>query len=207
MYAKYVKRIIDLFLSLTAIIILSPLLLALTIIGTVVMKGNPIFVQERPGKGEKIIRLLKFRTMTNEKDSEGKLLSDDKRLVPYGKFLRSTSLDELPSLVNIIRGDLAIIGPRPLLIEYLPWYTEEEHHRHDVRPGLTGWAQVNGRNSVDWNMRFQLDLEYIRNLTFRFDAKIFLFTIKKVVSRSDVAEDTREAEGNLAEIRQRRGNK
>ena len=134
MYAKYLKRVIDFSLSLIALIVLSPLLLVLIVLGAVFMKGNPFFVQKRPGKNEKIISLLKFRTMTNEKDEEGKLLPDEIRLVSYGKFLRSTSLDELPSLINILIGDLSIIGPRPLLVEYLPWYTETEKHRHDVRP-------------------------------------------------------------------------
>lgn len=201
MYAKCFKRIIDFILSLCALVVLSPLLIVLTIIGAICMKGNPFFVQKRPGKNEQIISLLKFRTMTNEKDKEGKLLPDDVRLVPYGKFLRSTSLDELPSLINIFIGDLSIIGPRPLLIEYLPWYTETEKHRHDVRPGLTGWAQVNGRNTVDWDRRFQLDVEYVNNVSFVFDLKIFFLTIQKVLKRSDIAEDTRVVEGNFAEIR------
>lgn len=201
MYAKCFKRVIDFILSLCALVVLSPLLIVLTIIGAICMKGNPFFVQKRPGKNEQIISLLKFRTMTNEKDKEGKLLPDDVRLVPYGKFLRSTSLDELPSLINIFIGDLSIIGPRPLLIEYLPWYTETEKHRHDVRPGLTGWAQVNGRNTVDWDRRFQLDVEYVNNVSFVFDLKIFFLTIQKVLKRSDIAEDTRVIEGNFAEIR------
>lgn len=201
MYAKCFKRVIDFVLSLCALVVLSPLLIVLTIIGAICMKGNPFFVQKRPGKNEQIISLLKFRTMTNEKDKEGKLLPDDVRLVPYGKFLRSTSLDELPSLINIFIGDLSIIGPRPLLIEYLPWYTETEKHRHDVRPGLTGWAQVNGRNTVDWDRRFQLDVEYVNNVSFVFDLKIFFLTIQKVLKRSDIAEDTRVVEGNFAEIR------
>lgn len=201
MYAKCFKRVIDFVLSLCALVVLSPLLIVLTIIGAICMKGNPFFVQKRPGKNEQIISLLKFRTMTNEKDKEGKLLPDDVRLVPYGKFLRSTSLDELPSLINIFIGDLSIIGPRPLLIEYLPWYTETEKHRHDVRPGLTGWAQVNGRNTVDWDRRFQLDVEYVNNISFVFDLKIFFLTIQKVFKKSDIAEDTRAVEGNFAEIR------
>lgn len=201
MYAKCFKRVIDFVLSLCALVVLSPLLIVLTIIGAICMKGNPFFVQKRPGKNEQIISLLKFRTMTNEKDKEGKLLPDDVRLVPYGKFLRSTSLDELPSLINIFIGDLSIIGPRPLLIEYLPWYTETEKHRHDVRPGLTGWAQVNGRNTLDWDRRFQLDVEYVNNVSFVFDLKIFFLTIQKVLKRSDIAEDTRVVEGNFAEIR------
>ena len=201
MYAKCFKRVIDFVLSLCALVILSPLLIVLTIIGAICMKGNPFFVQKRPGKNERIISLLKFRTMTNEKDKEGNLLPDEVRLVPYGKFLRSTSLDELPSLINIFIGDLSIIGPRPLLIEYLPWYTETEKHRHDVRPGLTGWAQVNGRNTVNWDKRFQLDVEYVNNISFVFDLKIFFLTIQKVLKRSDIAEDTRAVEGNFAEIR------
>lgn len=204
MYAKYLKRVIDFLLSLIALIVLSPLLLVLIVLGTVFMKGNPFFVQKRPGKNEKIISLLKFRTMTNEKDEEGKLLPDEIRLVSYGKFLRSTSLDELPSLINILIGDLSIIGPRPLLVEYLPWYTETEKHRHDVRPGLTGWAQVNGRNNVSWDRRFKLDVEYVNNISFRFDLKIFLMTIQKVFKRSDIAEDTRIVEGNFADIRKKK---
>lgn len=204
MYAKYFKRVIDFLLSLIALIVLSPLLLVLIVLGTVFMKGNPFFVQKRPGKNEKIISLLKFRTMTNEKDEEGKLLPDEIRLVSYGKFLRSTSLDELPSLINILIGDLSIIGPRPLLVEYLPWYNETEKHRHDVRPGLTGWAQVNGRNNVSWDRRFELDVEYVNNISFRFDLKIFLMTIQKVFKRSDIAEDTRIVEGNFADIRKKK---
>lgn len=201
MYAKCFKRVFDFLLSLMALAVLSPILLILTVIGACVMKGNPFFTQQRPGKNEKIFRLIKFRTMTNAKDKEGNLLPDDQRLTGYGKFLRATSVDELPSLINILIGDLAIIGPRPLLVEYLPWYTETEKHRHDVRPGLTGWAQVHGRNSVDWDTRFALDVEYVNGLTLTMDVKIFFLTIKKVLSRSDVAEDTRAVEGNFAEIR------
>ena len=204
MYAKFFKRAIDFILSLCALIVLSPLLVILTIVGAICMKGNPFFVQKRPGKNERIISLLKFRTMTNEKDKDGKLLPDEIRLVSYGKFLRSTSLDELPSLINILIGDLSIIGPRPLLIEYLPWYTETEKHRHDVRPGLTGWAQVNGRNTVNWDRRFELDVGYVNNISFRFDLKIFLMTIQKVLKRSDIAEDTRGVEGNFADIRKKK---
>ncbi len=204
MYAKFFKRAIDFILSLCALIVLSPLLVILTIVGAICMKGNPFFIQKRPGKNERIISLLKFRTMTNEKDKDGKLLPDEIRLVSYGKFLRSTSLDELPSLINILIGDLSIIGPRPLLIEYLPWYTETEKHRHDVRPGLTGWAQVNGRNTVNWDRRFELDVEYVNNISFRFDLKIFLMTIQKVIRRSDIAEDTRVVEGNFADIRKKK---
>lgn len=201
MIYKYIKRILDIISSLLAIILLSPLLLVLTIMGAVEMKGNPFFAQERPGKDEKIFKLIKFRTMTNAKDKDGNLLSDADRLTRYGKFLRNTSLDELPELFNILKGDMSVIGPRPLLVQYLPYYTEEERHRHDVRPGLTGLAQVNGRNSLDWEHRFECDVEYVENLSFFSDVKILLKTIQKVIQRSDVAEDTNETEGNFAEIR------
>lgn len=204
MYAKFFKRFIDFVLSLCALLVLSPILLVLIVIGAVAMKGNPFFTQQRPGKNEKIFRMIKFRTMTNEKDKDGKLLPDDKRLNGYGKFLRSTSADELPSLINILVGDMSIIGPRPLLVEYLPWYNETEKHRHDVRPGLTGYAQVHGRNSVDWDTRFAMDVEYVRNITFVNDIKILFLTVKKVLCRSDVAEDTRASEGNFADIRRKK---
>lgn len=201
MIYKYIKRILDIISSLLAIIILSPLLGMLTVIGAFEMKGNPFFTQERPGKDEKIFKLIKFRTMTNAKDKDGNLLSDADRLTRYGKFLRNTSLDELPELFNILKGDMSVIGPRPLLVEYLPYYNQREKHRHDVRPGLTGLAQVNGRNSLDWEHRFECDVEYVEDLSFFSDVKILLKTIQKVIQRSDVAEDTNETEGNFAEIR------
>lgn len=201
MIYKYIKRILDIISSLLAIIILSPLLGMLTVIGAFEMKGNPFFTQERPGKDEKIFKLVKFRTMTNAKDKDGNLLSDADRLTRYGKFLRNTSLDELPELFNILKGDMSVIGPRPLLVEYLSYYNQREKHRHDVRPGLTGLAQVNGRNSLDWEHRFECDVEYVENLNFFSDVKILLKTIQKVIQRSDVAEDTNETEGNFAEIR------
>ena len=203
MIYKYIKRVLDIISSLLAIILLSPLLLLLTAAGAVEMKGNPFFTQERPGKDEKIFKLIKFRTMTNAKDKDGNLLSDADRLTGYGKFLRNTSLDELPELFNILKGDMSVIGPRPLLVQYLPYYTEQEKHRHDVRPGLTGWAQVNGRNSLDWEHRFECDVEYVENLSFFSDIRILLKTIQKVIQRSDVAEDTNEIEGNFAEIREK----
>ena len=165
------------------------------------MKGNPFFAQERPGWHEKIFKLIKFRTMTNEKDVEGNLLPDEKRLNGYGKFLRSTSLDELPELFNILLGQMAIIGPRPLLVEYLPYYSDAERHRHDVRPGLTGLAQVSGRNNLDWDKRFATDIEYVNRITFLNDLKIFLKTIKKVLFHDDVLEDTSNGETNFAEER------
>lgn len=187
MYRLFIKRFLDFILSLCAIIVLSPILLILIIIGTIAMRGNPFFVQPRPGKDERIFNLIKFRTMDNRKDKYGHLLPDDIRLNKYGRILRSTSLDELPELFNIFIGDMSIIGPRPLLVEYLPWYTDDEKHRHDVRPGLTGWAQVNGRNNIgSWDERFQYDLEYIEECSFFFDIKILFLTVMKVVKRSDI---------------------
>lgn len=207
MYAKFLKRFLDFFLSLMALLVLSPVLLILTILGAVVMGGNPFFTQARPGKNEKIFKLIKFRTMTNKKDKDGSLLPDDQRLTPYGKFLRATSLDELPELINILLGQMSIIGPRPLLVEYLPWYTQEEKRRHSVRPGLTGWAQVNGRNSVNWDDRFKLDVEYADHISLKMDIKILFLTVKKVLEGSDVAQDTRAVEGNFAQIRKAQAEK
>ena len=206
MYAKFFKRFIDFWLSLIALTVLSPVLIILTVVGAIAMRGNPFFVQPRPGKKgkdgkEKIFKLIKFRTMSNKKDEDGNLLPDAERLNKYGKFLRSTSADELPSLINILKGDLAIVGPRPLLIEYLPWYTEQERHRHDVRPGLTGWAQIHGRNSVNWTERFALDVEYVDSITLKKDLSIIFLTVMKVLKKEDVAEDTRVTEGNFATMR------
>ena len=213
MYAKFFKRLLDFILSLTALIVLSPVLLILTVVGAIAMKGNPFFVQLRPGKiskktgKEMIFPLIKFRTMSNKKGRDGKLLPDSERLNAYGKALRASSLDELPELINIVLGHLSCVGPRPLLPEYLPWYTEEERHRHDVRPGLTGLAQVSGRNNVEWDKRFQLDVEYVRNISFVNDIKIVLLTIRKVLVKSDVSEDTSKTEGNFAEIRKKQQEK
>ena len=193
MYAHFFKRFFDFFLSLLAIIILSPILLILIIIGAIAMGGNPFFTQLRPGRidkktgKERIFRLIKFRTMSNARDKEGNLLPDDVRLNKYGRFLRSTSLDELPELFNILVGHMSIVGPRPLLVEYLPYYTEEERHRHDVRPGLTGLAQVNGRNAIStWEERFAYDLDYIKRCSLWLDIKILFKTIYKVIKRSDI---------------------
>ena len=193
MYAKYFKRLLDFALSLIGLVVLMPVLILLTIIGAVAMGGNPFFVQLRPGKidkktgKEKIFKLVKFRSMSNKRGRDGRLLPDDVRLNRYGRVLRKTSLDELPELWNILKGDMSIIGPRPLLVEYLPYYTEEERHRHDVRPGLTGWAQINGRNNIrSWEERFQYDLEYIRNCSLKFDVKIIFLTIKKVFKKEDI---------------------
>ena len=186
MYAKYIKRPMDFVLSLAALIVLSPVLLVLTILGAIKMKGNPFFTQLRPGKDEKIFKLIKFRSMTCEKDKDGNLLPDEQRMTRYGKLLRSTSLDELPELINILKGDMSIVGPRPLLVEYLPWYTETEKHRHDVRPGLTGWAQVNGRNAIQWDRKLAYDVEYVKDITFLKDIKIIMQTVVKVFKRSDI---------------------
>lgn len=200
-YAKYIKRAMDFFLSFCAIVVLSPILIILTVIGAIVMKGNPFFTQLRPGKNEKIFRLIKFRTMSCQTDKDGNLLPDDKRITKYGKFLRSTSLDELPELINILKGDMAVIGPRPLLPEYLPYYTETERHRHDVKPGLTGLAQVSGRNSIKWDERFKLDIDYVENISFKKDFELIIKTILKVINRADISENTNLTEGNLAKIR------
>lgn len=202
MYAKCFKRILDFLLSLTALLILSPVLLILTILGACFMGGNPFFTQRRPGKNEKIFRLIKFRTMSNRRDEQGNLLPDEARLNKYGRFLRSTSLDELPELINILLGQMSLVGPRPLLVEYLPYYTEEERHRHDVRPGLTGWAQVNGRNTLSWEEKFTYDLEYVQKISLRMDWTVIITTITKVIKRSDILTDTQFSEGNLAQIRQ-----
>ena len=186
MYKKYIKRIFDFLLSLVLIIVFSPLLLIISLL-VLIFLGRPIiFKQQRPGKNEKIFNIYKFRTMTNKKDKNGNLLPDSERLTKFGKFLRNTSLDELPELFNILIGQMSFIGPRPLLVEYLDYYTEEEHHRHDVRPGLTGWAQVNGRNLLNWEERFQKDLEYIEKCSFMFDLKIVFITIKKVICEEDI---------------------
>ena len=190
MYVKYFKRILDIILSLTALVILFPVLLVLIVLGAIKMKGNPFFTQLRPGKNEKIFKLIKFRTMTNQKDKDGNLLPDDKRLTKYGKILRSTSLDELPELLNILIGDMSIVGPRPLLVQYLTRYNEEQKHRHDVRPGLTGWAQVNGRNVVSWEEKFAMDVLYTKNISFKTDVKIILATVKCVLKRSGINSET-----------------
>ena len=201
MYEKFFKRIIDFILSLLGIIILSPIFIILIVSGTFFMRGNPFFTQLRPGKDEKIFRLIKFRTMDNRKDSNGNLLPDDVRLNRYGKFLRSTSLDELPELFNILRGDMAIVGPRPLLVSYLPWYTEREQHRHDVRSGLTGLAQINGRNYIGWDERLELDVQYVENITLWTDVVIIIKTVFKIIKKQDIAVDTNKIESNLASER------
>lgn len=186
MYKKFFKRFFDIVLSLMAIIILSPVYLIISILALIFMGWPILFKQPRPGKDEKIFNMYKFRTMTNKKDKDGNLLSDSKRLTKFGKILRKTSLDELPEIFCIILGKMSIVGPRPLVEQYLPYYTEAEHHRHDVRPGLTGWAQVNGRNNLNWDERFKLDLEYIDKMSLIFDIKIIYLTILKVFKASDI---------------------
>ena len=190
MYAKYFKRVIDFCLSLIGLIVLSPLLLLLMLLGAVFMGGNPFFTQERPGKDEKIFKLIKFRTMDNRKDKDGNLLPDEVRLNKYGRFLRSTSLDELPELINILKGDMAIVGPRPLLVRYLERYNEEQHHRHEVRPGLTGYAQAHGRNAISWEDKFAMDVWYTKHITFLGDIKILIDTVMVVFKRSGVSSET-----------------
>ena len=187
MYSKVFKRILDFIISLLSIIILSPLFVLLIIVGAFSMGGNPFFVQERPGYQEKIFKLIKFRTMNFKKGNDGNLLPDLQRLTTYGRFLRNSSLDELPELFNILMGKMSLVGPRPLLVKYLPLYNIEQHHRHDVRPGLTGYAQVHGRNAVTWQERFAFDLHYVQNVTFMNDIKIILQTIITVISHKDVS--------------------
>ena len=189
MYAKYIKRILDFALSLIALAALSPVLLVLTVLGAFQMKGNPFFTQDRPGRDGKIFKLIKFRSMTCEKDKDGNLLPDEQRLTRYGKRLRATSLDELPELVNILKGDMSIVGPRPLLIKYLPLYNEEQRRRHDVRPGLTGWAQVNGRNTLSWEDKFRHDVWYVDHIGFGLDVKIIFMTVKKVFIREGISSE------------------
>lgn len=190
-YEKYLKRPLDLLCGLAAVIVFSWLYVILTILGAIFMRGNPFFIQSRPGKDEKIFKLIKFRTMDNRRDSQGNLLPDDVRLNSYGRFLRKTSLDELPEAFNIIKGDMSVIGPRPLLVQYLPLYSEEQRHRHDVRPGLSGYAQVNGRNSISWSRRFELDCEYVRKITFLGDLKIICLTVGKAFLRQEgISSDT-----------------
>lgn len=185
-YAKYIKRAMDCFLSFCAIVVLSPIMIILTVVGAIAMKGNPFFTQLRPGKNEKIFRLIKFRTMSCQTDKDGNLLPDDKRLTKYGKFLRSTSLDELPELINILKGDMAIVGPRPLMARYVKFYNDFERKRHLVRPGLTGYAQVHGRNTVSWDERMELDVYYISKVSFVLDIKIIFSTILIVLKREGI---------------------
>lgn len=201
MYKKYIKRALDLILSFLVLSLLSPIFLVMMLLGALFMKGNPFYTQCRPGKNGESFRLIKFRSMTNRKDAQGRALPDAQRVTKYGRFIRAASLDELPEFLNILKGDMAFIGPRPLLEEYLPYYTKEEMRRHEVLPGLTGLAQVNGRNGLSWEERFQLDVKYVDSLSFVLDMKIVFLTVKAVVCRSGVQVDTSKEEGNFAQIR------
>lgn len=189
MYAKYIKRVLDFTLSLLALVVLSPVLLVLTVLGAIKMKGNPFFAQQRPGKDEKIFKLIKFRSMTCEKDANGELLPDEQRLTRYGKILRSTSLDELPELINILKGDMSIVGPRPQLVRDMVFMTPEQRKRYAVRQGLTGLAQCNGRNNMSWEQKLAYDLQYVENITMWEDIKILLRTIIKVFLQDGITED------------------
>lgn len=187
MYRKYGKRLLDIFISLCGLIVLSPVYLIVAVLVRNKLGTPVIFRQDRPGRNEKIFSLYKFRSMTDARDADGNLLPDDVRLTPFGKKLRSTSLDELPELWNILKGDMSLIGPRPLLVKYLPLYNEEQRHRHDVRPGLTGWAQVNGRNALTWEQKFAYDVEYVRHVSFLLDCRIFARTIWAVLKHEGIS--------------------
>lgn len=190
MYRLFVKRLLDFVLSLIALIILSPVILIVALLVKIKLGSPVLFKQERPGKNEKIFKMYKFRTMTDEKDQDGNLLPDDVRLTKFGKVLRSTSLDELPELFNILKGDMSIVGPRPLLVKYLPLYNEYQKHRHDVRPGFTGWAQCNGRNALSWEEKFDLDVYYTKHVSFLLDLRIIFKTIKIVLFREGISSET-----------------
>ncbi len=204
MYKKCIKRLLDIILSFVAIILLSPLYLIIGLFVFIFMGWPIIFKQKRPGKDEKIFNMYKFRTMNNKKDKKGKLLQDKDRLTKFGSFLRKTSLDELPELFCILIGKMSIVGPRPLLVEYLPYYTEEEHHRHDVRPGLTGLAQTSGRNTISWEEKFKYDIEYVNNISFKNDIKILVKTVKVVLNSEGINQSSNETMENFAEYRKRR---
>lgn len=191
MYRHFFKRFIDFILSLSALIFLSPLLLSVIIYLLLINKGNGIFfIQQRPGKGAKIFKVIKFKTMTDIKDENGVFLPDSQRLTKVGKFIRSVSIDELPQLINILKGDMSFIGPRPLLIKYLPLYNEDQKKRHNVRPGLSGWAQINGRNKISWHQKFEYDSWYVENYNFKIDFKIFMATISKVFKKEGITSET-----------------
>lgn len=190
MYRKFFKRILDIIISFSAIVILSPVLLVLAILVRVKLGSPVIFRQQRPGLNGKIFGLMKFRTMTDERDEKGELLPDEVRLTSFGKKLRSTSLDELPEFFNILKGEMSFVGPRPLLVQYLPLYNEEQAHRHDVLPGLTGWAQVNGRNAISWEKKFEYDVWYTRNISFLLDLKIVFMTVAAVLKRDGISSGT-----------------
>lgn len=186
MYKNYIKRILDILVALVGLLILSPIFILVTIALYFANQGKPFFFQARPGKDERIFKIIKFKSMNDKTDANGNLLPDVERLTPMGAFVRKTSLDEIPQLINVLKGDMSLIGPRPLLVRYLPYYTEREKLRHTVRPGITGWAQVNGRNTINWDERLELDVQYVENLSFTKDLTIILKTIQNVISRKDI---------------------
>ena len=201
-YEKYFKRVLDVFCGLSALLVFWWIYIIVAVLVRIKLGSPVLFKQERPGKDGKIFQLYKFRTMTDARDEYGNLLPDDARLTKFGRFLRSTSLDELPETLNIVKGDMSIVGPRPLMVEYIPFYTEDEMHRHDVRPSLSGWAQINGRNAIDsWEQRFQYDLEYVNHISLWFDIKIIFMTVFKVVKRSDIQVGSQIKVGRLDDAR------
>ena len=200
-YEKYFKRPLDILCALAALTVFGWLYILVAVLVRIKLGSPVIFRQPRPGKDEKIFNLYKFRSMTDQRDENGELLPDEVRLTKFGKVLRATSLDELPEAFNILKGDMSVIGPRPLLVSYLPYYTEEEHHRHDVRPGLSGWAQVNGRTVCGWDAKLAYDLEYVKQISFLFDLKVIWKSVQVFLSHADNAVDTTKTEGNFAEIR------
>lgn len=189
MYKNYIKRLLDIIISLTAIIVLLPIMFFLTVVGYIALKGNPFFYQERPGLNSKIFKLVKFRSMNNKKDEKGNLLSDEERMTTYGKILRKTSLDELPELFNVLKGDMSIVGPRPLLVKYLPLYNKTQARRHEVRPGITGLSVAKVRNGADWETKLAIDIEYVDNVSFLLDLKIIFMTIGTVLSHKGISEE------------------
>lgn len=188
MYKAFIKRVIDLTCSLLLLVLISPILVTFTVL-LYIINGKAFFIQKRPGKKSKIFKVIKFKTMTDNKDQSGKLLPDGERLTSAGKFIRKTSLDELPQLINVLKGDMSLVGPRPLLIQYLPLYSKEQARRHEVKPGITGWAQVNGRNAITWQQKFEYDVWYVDNISFALDFKILLMTIKKVFKREGITQE------------------
>lgn len=196
-YSKYIKRLIDFILSFVAIVILSPIILILIGLLALTNQGNPFFFQKRPGKDEKIFTIIKFKTMNDKKDKEGNFLPDKERITKVGKFVRGASLDEILQLINVLKGDMSIVGPRPLLVDYLPLYNSEEAKRHNVKPGITGWAQINGRNAITWEKRLKLDVWYVNNISFSTDLKILIMTIKKVIQQEGVTTSENDTMGRF----------
>ena len=201
MYKNYFKRLFDFLAAFFGLVLLSPIFIVVTIALYFANQGKPFFFQERPGKGERIFKIIKFKTMNEKKDAEGNLLSDAERLTPTGAFVRKTSLDEIPQLINVLKGDMSIVGPRPLLVKYLPYYSSQEKLRHTVRPGITGWAQLKGRNTLKWDNRLAYDVEYVNNISLFFDLKIMLLTVKKVFKSEDIVIDPRSIMKDLDEER------